>query len=85
MREGRNFKRRSRYTQSLDSDKLRPYAPWCVRARLRDWFCAGVMCTVVAVWQLALTPVSRLLLQVRRGSESERDHRERSPEYVAEQ
>lgn len=83
MREGRNFKRRSRYTQGTDSDKLRPRAPWCVRARLRDWFCAGVMCIVVAVSQLALTPVSRLLIQVRCGSEAERDPPERSQEHVA--
>jgi hypothetical protein len=44
MREGRNLKRRWRYTRKADSDKLRPSTQWCVRARLRDWFCAGVMC-----------------------------------------
>ena len=75
--------RRLRYNLGTDSDKLRPSAPWCVRAHLRDWFCAGVMCKVVAVSQSALTPVSRLLIQARCGSESEFDSPERSQEYAA--
>ena len=59
MREGRNLGVRIGYNRETDSDKLRPRAHWCVRARLRDWFCAGVMCEVVAVAWDALTPVSR--------------------------
>ena len=62
MHEGRNLSARMGYNRRTDSDKLRPRAQWCVRARLRDWFCTGVMCDVVAGWRTALTPVSRLQL-----------------------